>query len=351
MYKCCSQFQALLNSLQPHGHPAGCAVPGAQSAAPQPSTDQKPKSDSLTLRRRQSFNFGDNRAGPLVPSKAGWAPSGRPPGATATQQALRSKSPASAAALPAAKAAPEQTQRRAVEGPPLHRAAPKLPEPAGEPDLREPSVILEKTGTGLAGSLSKSSAKAQINATAKSSGAQSLQKTAGTREPAQAIKPSFAQSPQRAAAGRESVQTRRQGSSPAQLVDKYKRDAAARKQKQNEVMLERISSLAAGLQHAASGSLSATDVEATSSAHQQSSNVLPVATPNSSRRLPVQGKKAAVASKHPTATPMQGVRQQAGIDKRLQDTAKAKLHVTKGAKTPPSAITRDMQSSSSSDSA
>lgn len=342
MFECCSQFLAVLNSLQLHSHPAGSALHGVQSAAPQPSSDQKPKSDNLTLRRRQSFNFGDNRAGPLVPSEAGRAPSGRLPGAPTTQQALRSKSPATAAALPAANAAPERTQRKAVGGLPLHRAASKLPKPAGEAVLKGPSAVLKKTDTGLAGGLSSS--KSQINAPAKSYGAQSLQRTAGSGDAAQAMKPSGARSPQRAAAARESQQVKRQGSSPAQLVDKYKRDAAARKQRQNEVTLERISSLAAGLQHAASGSLGATDAGAISSAHKQARSVLPVATPSSSRRSPMQGK-AAVASRHPTAARMQGVHPQTGRDKTLQDTAKTKLRVTQGATSPASAVTHSSSSS------
>lgn len=323
-------------------HAAGNASSNIQSAAPQPTPDQKPKSNSLTLRRRQSFNSGDNRAGPLVPSEAGWAPSGRPPGAPTTQHDLPSTGPA-----PAAKAAPEQTQHRTGGGPPLHRAAPKLPQPAGEFDLRGPSAVQKKIGTGLAGGSSKSSAKAQTTAPAKSSGTPSLQRTAGSGEPAQAIKPSGAQSLQRAAIAKESGQAKRQGSSPAQLVDKYKRDAAARKQRQGEVTLERITSLAAGLQHAASGSSSATDARAASSANKPRMHDLAVVTSSSSRRSPVKGK-AAVASRHPNATPMQVEHPQADTNKVVQDTAKAKLRVTKGGTTPPSVVRRDMQSSSSS---
>ena len=323
-------------------HAAGNASP----AAPQPTTDQKPKSSSLTLRRRQSFNFGDNRAGPLVPSEAGWAPSGRPPGAPTTQHALPSTGPAPAAALPAAKAASERTQHRAFGGPPLHEAAPKLPQPGGDPDVKGPSAVQKKTGSGLGGSLSKSSAKAQINAPARSSGTPSLNRTTGSGEPAQATKPSGAQSLQRATLARESVPAKRQGSSPAQLVDKYKRDAAARKQRQNEVTLERISSLAADLQHAASGSLSATDARGASSANKATMHVLPVAGSSSSRRSPVKGK-AAVASRHPTATPVQVEHPQADTHKTVQDTAKAKLRVTKSVTTPPSVVSRDTQSSSS----
>lgn len=339
-------FPLLLNNLQLHGRAAGNASPGFQSAAPQPSTDQKPKSDSLTLRRRQSFNYGDNRMGPLVPSEAGSAPSGRPPEAPTTQKALPATKPASAAALPAPKAA---SQRRAVGGPPSLRANPKLPQPTGEPELQAPSAVQKKVTTGNGGGLPRLPVKAHVKAAGKPAETKPLREAGSVKEPAQVIKPPPGPpSGPRAAVAGESVQVKRRGASPAELVEKYKRDSAARKQRQSEVTLERISSLAAGLQHAASGSLTATNARASSYANKQSSDGIPVAavaTPSSSQGALVRGK-AAMDLRHPAAKPVQKVQPKADRDKTEEGMARARQHDTHGAATPVPALYDDTQSSS-----
>lgn len=286
--------------------------------------------------------------GPLVPSEAGSAPSGRPPEASTTQQAaLPAKKPASAAALPAPKAASDGTQRRAVGGPPSVRANSRLPQPTREAELQAPSAVQKKSSTGSGGGLPRLPVKAHVKAAAKFSEMKPWREAGSIKEPAQVIKPPSGPSsiPKAAVAG-ESVQVKRRGASPAELVEKYKRDSAARKHRQSEVTLQRISSLAAGLQHAASGSLTATSAWASSSANKQLSDVIPVAavtTPSSS-----QGSlsKAAVVLRHPTAKPTQRVQSEADRDKTEEGVARARLHDTHNAATPAPAVDDDTPSSS-----
>lgn len=284
--------------------------------------------------------------GPLVPSEAGPAPSGRPPETPTTQQALPAKKPASAAALPAPKAA---SQRRAVGGPPSLRANPKLPQPTGEPELQAPPAVQKKITTGNGGGLPRLPAKAHVKAAGKPSETKSLREAGSMKEPAQVIKPPSGPSslPKAAVAG-ESVQVKRRGASPAELVEKYKRDSAARKQKQSEVTLERISSLAAGLQHAASRSLTSTNARSSSNANKQPLDVNPVAavaTPSSTQGSLARGK-AAVGLRQPAAKPAQKVQPEADRDKTEEGMARARLHDTHGAATPASAFGDDTQSSS-----
>lgn len=343
----------LMAALQPvafcsrvwHYMVAGDASLQVQSAASQPSIDQTPKSDSLTLRRRQSFNYGDNRMGPLLPSEAGWAPLGRPPGAPLAEQALPVKGP-STPASPAAKATPAGTQHRAVGGPPSLGAAAKKPQPAREPGLKTSAVHRK----AVSDSVRRPSDKAQMSPPVKSPDGESLQRPAVAGKSTQASKPSGAQSLRRAAVVGESVRVKRQGSSLAELVDKYKHDSAARKQSHDAVTHERISSLAAGLQHAASGNLTATSARASSTVHKQAADIVPAVISGSSSRSPMQSK-AAVASQHPTAKPAQRVSLRTDRDKTVKAIAKPKLHATQGASVSVSAIHEDNRSSSDADNA
>lgn len=116
-------------------------APPVQSAAPQSNPEPSPDPDRHSLRRRQSFNYGDNRLGPTVLPGAGWAPLGQPPGAMALQtadpSAAASPIAAATAAPPAAVAsaartasvrlpsrAPAQPSLRAVSQQPLQASQP-----------------------------------------------------------------------------------------------------------------------------------------------------------------------------------------------------------------------------------
>ena len=110
---------------------------------------------------------------------------------------------------------------------------------------------------------------------------------------------------------------------------------------QSEATLERISSLAAGLQHAASGSLTVTNAVklpgASSSANKQPLDVTPsaaVGTPSSNQGSLERGK-AAVGSRHPAAKPTQRVQLEANREKTEQGMARARLRDTHGAATHP----------------
>ncbi|KAL0020782.1 hypothetical protein WJX79_001465 [Trebouxia sp. C0005] len=159
-----------------------------------------------------------------------------------------------------------------------------------------------KTGTSADGK-PKPASKGQIAPPAKSFGGQSGQRTP---------------------IGGEATRAQRQDSSLAQLVEKYKTDSAARKQGHNEITLERINSLAAGLQHAASGKLGDTRPTAPSSVQKQVADAT-AAFASSSRMLPATQDKLAAGAKPEAAKTADVARPlQVNKSKSMKATAKGK---------------------------
>lgn len=178
--------------------------------------------------------------------------------------------------------------------------AAKLAQPAQKQKLK--TAIVQKTAASSGGK-PKPDSKAQTTLPAKSSGGQSVQRTP---------------------IGGGAMRAQRQGSSLAQLVEKYKTDSAARKQVHNEVTLERINSLAAGLQHAASGRPSETRSRAPSSVPKQAAGA-PAALASSSRTRSATQDKVAAGAK-PEAVKAANVARplQVNKDKSMKSTVKGK---------------------------
>jgi len=310
---------------------AGDILPPLQPAALQSNSDHKLEPDTSALRRRQSFNFGDNRLGPKVPSDAtAKAPLRRHPGDPATQQSTAAAAaPTSAAvttvpAKPLHRTAMARSSAEAPAGQPSSGAASKRPQPAQKPELRTAAV--QKKGIS-ASPLPKTNANSQTTVPARSPGEQSL------------CKPEV---------GGDSAQVQRQGSSLAQLVEKYKSDSAARKHAHNEVTLERINSLAAGLQHAASGRITSTSISSPS-VHKQVIDAAPAVASSSGRHSPVQAQVASAPKPQlgkaaHSAGPLQGYR-----DKSVKSTAKGKQSVKRTAAASGSKFHEGTQSSSDFD--
>jgi len=288
-----------------HPHVAGDVLLPVQSAAAQLDSDQKPELDSSTLRRRQSFNFADSRLGPLLPTEAGSAPRGQPSGAP------HHHSSHTAATVPPVPA----TREAATAGPPRKVVTAQLPAPApglqpgvaaklAQPAQKQKlkTAVVQKTGASSGGK-PKPDSKAQTTLPAKSFGGQSVQRTP---------------------TGGEATRAQRQGSSLAQLVEKYKTDSAARKQVHNEVTLERINSLAAGLQHAASGKLSDTRFRAPSSVQKQATDATAAIASSSRTHSPTQDKVAAGAKPEAAKTANVARPLQVNRDKSMKYTAKGK---------------------------
>ncbi len=287
-----------------HPHVAGDVLLPVQSAAPQLNSAQKPELDSSTLRRRQSFNFADSRLGQLPPTEAGLAKRGQLSGDP------HHHSSSTAASIPSVSA----TQEAATAGPPRKVVTAQIPAPApglqpgvaaklAQPAQKQKlkTAVVQKTGVSSGGK-PKPDSKAQTTHPAKSFGGQSVQRTP---------------------IGGEATRAQRQGSSLAQLVEKYKTDSAARKQVHNEVTLERINSLAAGLQHAASGKPSDTRSRAPSSVQKQAADAT-AALASSRTHLATQDKVAAGAK--PEAAKAANVARplQVNRDKSVKATAKGK---------------------------
>jgi len=284
-----------------HPHVAGDVLP-VQSAAPQPDSDQKPDLASSTLRRRQSFNFADSRLGSLVPTEAGSAPreqpSGNPHNHSSTTAAAVAPVPARQEAATAGPPRKVVTAQILAPPPGLQPSvAAKLAQPAQKQKLK--TAVVQKTGVSSGGK-PKPDSKAQSMRPAKSVGRQSVQRTP---------------------IGGEATRAQRQGSSLAQLVEKYKTDSAARKQVHNEVTLERISSLAAGLQHAVSGRPSEARSRAPSSVPKQAADATAALTSSSRTHSAMQDKVAAGAKPEAAnaARPLQVNR-----EKSMKSTAKGK---------------------------
>ena len=170
--------------------------------------------------------------------------------------------------------------------------AAKLAQPAQKQKLK--TAVVQKTAASSGGK-PKPDSKAQTTLPAKSFGGQS-----GQRKPI----------------GGELRQAQRQGSSLAQLVEKYKTDSAARKQVHNEVTLERISSLAAGLQHAVSGRPGEARSRAPSSVPKQAADAT-AALASSSRTHSAMQEKVAAAAKPEVAKAV-------NREKSMKSTAKGK---------------------------
>lgn len=289
----------------PHLHVAGDALLPVQSAASQLNSAQKPELDSFTLRRRQSFNFADSRVGQLLPKEAGLTRRGQP------SENPHHHSSSTAASVPSV--APRQ--EAATAGPPRKAAIAQLPapvpglQPGVAAKLAQPAqkqklntAVVQKTGTSADGK-PKPASKGQIAPPAKSFGGQSGQRTP---------------------IGGEATRAQRQDSSLAQLVEKYKTDSAARKQGHNEITLERINSLAAGLQHAASGKLGDTRPTAPSSVQKQVADAT-AAFASSSRMLPATQDKLAAGAKPEAAKTADVARPlQVNKSKSMKATAKGK---------------------------
>ncbi|DBA96111.1 TPA: hypothetical protein ACH3X1_001605 [Trebouxia sp. C0004] len=276
-----------------------------QSAEPQVDSDQKPELASSTSRRRQSFNFADSRLRSLMPTEAGWAQRGQPSGDP------KHHSSTTAATSPPVPA----RQEAATAGPPCKVVTVQLPAPApglqpgGAAKLAQPALkqklktaVVHKTNASSDGK-PKPDSKAQTALPTKSSSGQS-----GQRKPLSG----------------ELGQAQRQGSSLAQLVEKYKTDSAARKLVHNEVTLERISSLAAGLQHAAAGKLSDTRSRAPSSVQKQAADATAVLA--SSSRPPSATKNKVAAGAKPEAAKAANVARPLPFtsSKSMRSTAKGK---------------------------
>ena len=210
----------------PHDAGAADIMLPVQSSASQPKLDVRRDSDMTTLRRRQSFNYAD-RSGPSVLSDVDRALLGPPPGEVSMHQA------APAAAAPAVKLAVVKLLPRAKAVQPSARAAPRGPQAA------------QKASAETGPAQRKSVAQQARSATPKpvpSPPKQSQLDQAAVVEPRRA---------------------QRQGSSMAQLVDKYKSEAAARKLAHHEATIERVNSLATTLQRAPSHVLPAATMPST----------------------------------------------------------------------------------------
>ena len=221
---------ALLGWYHQHcTHDAGAAdIMPVQSSASQPKLDVRPDSDMTTLRRRQSFNYAD-RSGPSVLSDVGRALLGPPPGEVSMHQ----PSPAATAAAPPVKLAVVKLLPKAKAVQPSARTAPRGPQAA------------QKASAETGPAQRKSVAQQARSATPKpvpSPPKQSQLDQAAVVEPRRA---------------------QRQGSSMAQLVDKYKSEAAARKLAHHEATIERVNSLATTLQRAPSHVLPAATMPST----------------------------------------------------------------------------------------
>ena len=287
-----------------HPHVAGDVLP-VQSAAPQLNSDQKPELASSALRRRQSFNFADSRLGSLLPTEAGSAPreqpSGNPHNHPSTTAAAVHPVPARQEGATAGPPRKVITAQILALAPGLQpKVAAKLAQPAQKQKLK--TAVVQKTGVSSGGK-PKPDSKAQSMHPAKSVGGKPVQRTP---------------------IGGEATRAQRQGSSLAQLVEKYKTDSAARKQVHNEVTLERISSLAAGLQHAVSGRPSDARSRAPSSVPKQATDATAPLASNSRTHSAMQGKVAAggkpeAAMAANVARPLQVNR-----EKSMKSTAKGK---------------------------
>ena len=294
-----------------HPHLAGELLLPVQSAAPQLDSDQKPELASSTLRRRQSFNFANSRLGSLLPAEAGLAQRGQLSGDP------NHHSSTTAVTVPPVPA----RQESATAGPPRKVAMAQIPapvpglQPAVAAKLAQPAqkqklktAVMQKTAASSV-SKPKPDLKAQTTLPAKSVGGQSVQRTP---------------------IGGEATRAQRQGSSLTQLVEKYKTDSAARKQVHNEVTLERINSLAAGRQQAASGRPSGASFRAPSSVPKQAAGPLAAFASNSRTHSATQDKVAAGAKPEAAnaARPLQ-----VDSKKSMKSTAKGKasLKSTAGA--------------------
>ena len=286
-----------------HPHVAGDIL---QSAAQQPDSDQQPDLASSTLRRRQSFNFADSRLGPLLSTEAGsmpWQqpsenPDHRPSTTAATIPPVTARQEAATAGPPRMVV----TAQIPAPAPGLQPGlAAKLAQPAQKQKLK--TAVVQKMGVSSGGKPKRDFTKAQTTLPAKPFGGQSVQRTP---------------------IGGEATRAQRQGSSLAQLVEKYKTDSAARKQVHNEVTLERINSLAAGLQHAASGRPGDAKSSATSSVPKQGADATAALASSSRAHSAMQDKVAAGAK--PEAAKAANIARPLEVnrDKSMKTTAKGK---------------------------
>ncbi len=338
MYCTCAQsavswpvLAAKTLSSEPSELCADDTLPPLQPAALQSNSDHKPEPDTLALRRRQSFNFGDNRLGPTAPSDAkSRAPFGRPPGDPSTQLSTSSSAaPASAAvtavpARPLHRTAMARSSAQALAEQASPGAASKLPQPAQKPELKR--AVVQKKGISI-GPLPKTNAQGQTTLPATSHGEQSLRKPK---------------------VGGDSAQVQRQDSSLAQLVEKYKTDSAARKQANNEVTLERINSMAAGLQHAASGRITSTS-RASPSVHKQVIDAAPAVASSSRRHSPMQAQVASAPKPQLGKAAHSARPLQAGREMSVKSIAKGKQSVKRTATASGSKYHEGTRNSSDSD--